>query len=497
MGIIGKQTIRSTVYSYLGIAVGFVTIGLLMPNIFTTAQNGLIGLLISYAVLAANIGQLGFNSATVKYFPIFRNEAKNHHGYLVLSILIALIGSVLAVVTIWLLQPYILQQNGGQSAQLATYFWSLPPLIFFHILFSAFDTYARMRYDAVSGTFYKEFIMRLLVLLAVGVYGAKWITFSSFISFWVILQAVPTLLMMFEIHTDGHFSWRIDWGIWNLPLVKEVATYSLFAMISGMSGVILVYLEPILVNHYLGLSDTGIFRICAVFGMVIVAPARMLYRISATVIAEAWQKQNLKTIQIIYQKSSLMQLLIGCLVYVGIVANLHNVFECLPNAYRAGYWVIVIYGLGSLVEMAFGANGVIVGTSKYYRFDTLFLILLLISSLLLNAWLIPVFGIVGCSMASFLCVLMFNMWRSGLLYFKFGLQPFVSQHFKVILVSLFVFGVMYLLPALPYMLLDVLVRSLLITLLFGGIIYFLKLSGEFNQQIEGIWRLIVQVITWK
>lgn len=497
MGIIGKQTIHSTVYSYLGIAVGFVTIGLLMPNIFTTAQNGLIGLLISYSVLAANIGQLGFNSATVKYFPLFRNVGKNHHGYLVLSILIAFIGSALAIVTMWLLKPYILQKNGGQSAQLAIYFWTLPPLIFFHILFSAFDTYARMRYDAVSGTFYKEFIMRLLVFLAVGIYGAKWISFSSFISFWVLLQAVPTLLMMFKIYTDGHFSWRINWEIWHLSLVKEVATYSLFAMISGMSGVILVYLEPILVNHYLGLSDTGIFRICAVFGMVIVAPARMLYRISGTVIAEAWQKQSIKTIQIIYQKSSLSQLIIGCLVYVGIVSNLHNVFEWLPEAYRAGYWVIVIYGLGSLVEMAFGANGVIVGTSMYYRFDTLFLILLLISSLLLNAWLIPIFGIVGCSVASFLCVLLFNMLRSGLLYFKYGLQPFANQHFKVILVALLVFGLIYFLPILPFMLLDVLVRSLLITFLFGGIIYFLKVSSEFNQQIEGLRLLIVKLITWK
>ncbi len=493
MGIIGKQTIRSTLYSYLGIAVGFVTIGLLMPNIFTTAQNGLIGLLISYSVLAANIGQLGFNSATVKYFPLFRNETQNHHGYLVLSILIALVGSILAVLTIWLLKSYILQQNSEQTAQLAIYFWTLPPLIFFHILFSALDTYARMCYDAVSGTFLKEFIMRLLVLLAVGVYGVKWISFSSFISIWVILQAVPTLLMMFKIYAVGHFSWTIDWKIWQLSLAKEVATYSLFAMISGMSGILLVYLEPILVNHYLGLSDTGIFRICAVFGMVIVAPARMLYRISGTVIAEAWQQQNLKTIQIIYQKSSLTQLIIGCLVYVGIVANLHNVFEWLPDAYRAGYWVIVIYGLGSLVEMAFGANGVIVGTSKYYRFDSLLLILLLLSSLLLNALLIPQLGIVGCALSSFFCVLLFNMLRSGLLYFKFSLQPFSSQHFKVLLISLCTFCISCLLPVFSFILLDVMVRSLLITFLFGGAIYLLKVSNEFNQQMEEVWRLILSI----
>lgn len=497
MGIISKQTIRSTVYSYLGIAVGFVTIGLLMPNIFTTAQNGLIGLLISYSVLAANIGQLGFNSATVKYFPLFRNEAQNHHGYLVLSILIAVVGSIVAVGAIYLLKPYILQQNGGQNAQLAIYFWTLPPLIFCHTLFSTFDTYARMHYDAVSGTFFKEFIMRLLVLVAVVVYGANMITFSSFICFWVVLQIVPTLLMLLEIYPEGHFSWTIEWQIWHISLVKEVATYSLFAMISGLSSILLLYLEPILVNHYLGLSDTGVFRICAVFGMVIVAPARMLYRISGTVIAEAWQKQDLKTVQLIYQKSSLTQLIIGCLVYVGIVSNLHNVFVWLPQAYLAGYWVIVIYGLGSLVEMAFGANGIIVGTSKYYRFDTLFLILLLLSSLFLNAWLIPTFGIVGCAVASFLAVLLFNVLRSGLLYLKFGLQPFNNQHFTVILISLLVFGLIHLLPVLPIMLLDVLIRSLLITFLFAGIAYFLKISLEFNQQIEEIWRRIVAIISPK
>ncbi|MHA1695338.1 MAG: hypothetical protein ACTSUG_08765 [Candidatus Helarchaeota archaeon] len=47
MGIIQKQTIKGTIYTYLGVALGFVNIGLLTPKIFSTDQIGLTNILVA------------------------------------------------------------------------------------------------------------------------------------------------------------------------------------------------------------------------------------------------------------------------------------------------------------------------------------------------------------------------------------------------------------------------------------------------------------------
>lgn len=42
MGIIIKQSIKGTIFSYIGVVLGFVTVGLLWPKLLNADQIGLI-----------------------------------------------------------------------------------------------------------------------------------------------------------------------------------------------------------------------------------------------------------------------------------------------------------------------------------------------------------------------------------------------------------------------------------------------------------------------
>ena len=55
MGIIARQTIKGSVYSYLGAAIGFINVGLIMPQIFSTEQIGLTNLLIAVVITSYSI----------------------------------------------------------------------------------------------------------------------------------------------------------------------------------------------------------------------------------------------------------------------------------------------------------------------------------------------------------------------------------------------------------------------------------------------------------
>lgn len=69
MGIIARQTIKGSIYSYLGAIIGFINVALIMPQIFSTDQIGLTNLLIALSTILGQFGSLGMINVTIRQFP--------------------------------------------------------------------------------------------------------------------------------------------------------------------------------------------------------------------------------------------------------------------------------------------------------------------------------------------------------------------------------------------------------------------------------------------
>ena len=140
MGIIKKQSISGTIYSYLGVILGFITTGILYPRIFSTEEVGLLRILISYSLLFAQFAGLGINTITVKLFPYFRDYKKKHNGYLGIAMLVSTIGLIISVGAFILLKPSILDGDKAGADLFARYFYYIIPLIIFTLLFKVVRT---------------------------------------------------------------------------------------------------------------------------------------------------------------------------------------------------------------------------------------------------------------------------------------------------------------------------------------------------------------------
>ena len=92
MGIIVKQTIKSSIFAYIGIVLGFTTTAFLMPKALNQAQVGLVRLLVSIMVVLSQAANLGFNTAGSRLFPYFRNEKNKHNGYFFWACAVSLVG---------------------------------------------------------------------------------------------------------------------------------------------------------------------------------------------------------------------------------------------------------------------------------------------------------------------------------------------------------------------------------------------------------------------
>ncbi len=490
MGIIQKQSISGTIYSYVGVVLGFVTTGLLFPRIFSTEQVGLLRLLVSYAVLFSQFASLGINTATVKLFPYFRDKEKKHHGYLGIALLVILAGLVISIIIYLMLRPYFVTHGQEKSALFVTYFYYVVPLIIFTLLFNVFDTYYRVLYNAVKGIVYKEIVQRVLILVVIIGYALHMIDFRLTVILYVLAIISPAFFLFVSLIRSGQFFVKPDFSFVDEKLKKQFLDVSFFGMISTFSGVLVLNIDVIMVDGILGLSAAGIYTVTFFFGTLILVPLRTMGKIGSVVISDAWKANDTETIQNIYKKSSLSLSVIGFLLFIGIWGNIDNVFFIISNDYLSGKYVILFIGLAALLDIALGINPQIIINSKYYRYISYFLFIFAVLLIITNLLLIPVYGIVGAAIASLISKFIYNLIKFFFLYKKFGFQPFDYRYPLLILFSLIAYFASLLLSPFDNYILDIVVRSLFIFVMFSVPVYLFKISEDINEHVDKIIRAL-------
>nr|WP_293844340.1 polysaccharide biosynthesis C-terminal domain-containing protein [uncultured Arsenicibacter sp.] len=493
MGIIIRQTIWSSVFAYAGIAVGFVTTGIIIPKVLETDQVGLLGLLPSIAVVLAQFVNLGLNGAGTRYFPYFRDAERQHNGYLLIVCLSTLIGFALCALGLFLARDWVIERYSKESKLFVDYYYLLIPLTLLTVFFSIFDNYARLLYDSVSGTFLQQFFQRLLVLGAIGLYYSGVVGFVGFMWVWLGAYFVQTALMITRVVQHHGLALNPAYVSVNPAMRKELIRYAGLTLMTALSSSIILAIDKVMVNDGQGLADTGIYSTMSYFGVAIALPATALSKVAYTIIAEAWKRNDLDHIADVYKRSCLNQLIIGCLVYMGVVANMPNLVQFMKPGYEAGFYVVVWIGLGKLVDMATGVNGIITATSRYYAVDSVLFLLLIGVTIGLNLILMPLYGINGVAIAAALATTLWNLARTVFVWAKFGMQPFTWHNLAVLVVAGGVFALAVWYPygtGTNYIIADILVRSSFITILFGGLVYGLRLSSDVNQMVHGLLKKI-------
>ncbi len=490
MGIIVNQSVKGTIYIYIGVVLGFVIQGILFPNILTTEQIGLTKMIIVYATLVAQFATLGFNGVTIRLFPFFRDSKSRHHGFLSLALLTGLAGFLIFIGLFVIFKNWFINYSSQNSALLIDYLNYLIVLIFFQIFFTLFDGYYTALLNSIHGTFLREIFQRVLMIIGVGFLYFGLINFHQFIIIYIASMAVPTLVILFTLIKEGEFSLKTDFAFLQKPLLTSMGLMAFFSIITGFSVSIITAIDTIMITGMIGLGATGIYSTCMIFGTMVSLPSRSILKITNVVSARAWKINDLEAIRNIYEKSCITLFIIGLLMFLGLWVNIDNVFAILGPTFLPGKWVIFFIGLGSLIDMSTGANSSILGSSKYYKVQTMFLVLLVFLLVLTNLLLIPSFGITGAAMGSAFSVTVLNLLRFLYLWYKFNLQPFNVKFILVAGIGVVAWFIASLLPVLPNFIADILVRSLILIFLFCLPVYLLKISPDINEKADELLKAI-------
>ncbi|MBP6311365.1 MAG: polysaccharide biosynthesis C-terminal domain-containing protein [Flavobacteriales bacterium] len=490
MGIIARQATLNTLLAYLGIGLGFVNVVLLYPKVLDADQFGLTRLLVSLATIAAQVAQLGAENTVIRYFPYFRDPAKDHRGLLGMLLLFGTTIGLITMLVLGMMQGVFADIFSDRNALFVTHGWLLLPIVFSEIHFILLRSYSRSLQRTVQPSFIREFVLRLLQTGLICFQAWRPMPFADFMLVYTGIFLLSTLLLVFDIYRAGHF--KLGWAHRWLPrrLRKSMLTYSSYTLSASLAGIILGNMDQLMIGALLGdgLKYVAHYAVAFYFGSVIAAPARALQQAAVPILADAWKQNDTAKIQMLYRSSSLVQFLISGFLFLLMVTSLDGLFALLPEEYAGGAQVALVIGLSYMLTSAVQLGVGIISMSKSFRLDAISSIGMLIVNLVANFFFIRSMGIVGAAYATFLSLMLVNVFRTWILYSRYGLWPFDRRTLFVALLIIGVLGVMQYVPTLDNPYLSVIMRTAVAAAMFLPAAYALGLMKElmeFSQQIRG------------
>ncbi|WP_192821178.1 lipopolysaccharide biosynthesis protein [Rufibacter sp. LB8] len=484
MSVLRKQGFLNTIISYAGMVIGYVNTVLLFPNLMDPDQVGLTRFLLQVSPIYAQFSALGFTNISLKYFPYFRDKDKKHNGFLFLMLLIPLAGFVVVTGLFFLLKPTVVEHLGKQSPLALDYYYYIIPLSFFTLLFMLLDAYLRSLYKTVVQSFLQDFLVRVLTLGAVFVYSWGWIDFQWFVILFIAVNSCTAFISIVYLLWLRQFFVRPGKTMFSIVPLKEVVRYGLYSFLGNVSTTVITFTDSAMIAAYSGLDDVAFYTTAYFITSAILVPSRGLNKIVYPQVADLFKAQDMTTLGRLYKNMTRVNMVVGFLLFLGIWCNVDNIFALMPKDYSEGRWVILFMGFARLFDLATGINGMILLTSDKYRYDLYFNVLMVALVIYTNYLLIPPYGISGAAFASMMVYILYNFFRVVFVAKYFKMQPFGWDSLLIVAISAVAFGASWVLPQMPHLLLDIAVRSLVITAVYGSLMVGLKVSPELNNGIR-------------
>ncbi|WP_439582576.1 lipopolysaccharide biosynthesis protein [Dyadobacter bucti] len=498
MGIIVRQGFKSSIVSYIGVIIGIFNILILYNQYLTQEQLGLYAsTLLTFPVIYMSFALLGVPSVAVRFHSRFQDDHSRRQLFTFI-IITPLIGLAAFVLLYLLFKPLYLKFYLDHSPMLVRYYYVFIPLTVGMVYLLALESYSRINLRIAVPSLIREVGLRLANSLVVILFGFKIISFDTMVNLTVVSYGVAITAMLVYLHFQKRLYTSLDFGFIKHPAFKEMYRYGLWVVLGGASAALLPHIEKVLLPAFQGgLGSTAVFDIASRIALVISIPRNSIVMISAPIISEAYARNDIAHIDSIYKKSSLNLFIIGSFLFLGIWSNIDAIFSLIPKSdiYAQGKWVVLMVGVSRITDMMTGLNTEILTNSRYYRYDIVFMLFFTVLILFSSQFLIPIYGFNGAAAAALFSTVTYNVVKLFFIRYKMNIQPFTIGTVKVIILAAVAYLAVWFIPAsssgkFSDTLVDVLTRSVIVTIIFGGGVLAWKVSEDISNGFSAGWNLI-------
>jgi O-antigen/teichoic acid export membrane protein len=493
MSNIRRQSIISSLIIYAGFAVGLLNTYLFTKQgFFTESQYGLVGIFIAIATMMMAFANLAMPSYIYKFFPYYSDYLPpKKNDLLTWALVVSTIGFLFVIIAGIVLKGLVIRKFGEHSPEVLIYYNWIFPFGFGLTIYTVLEVYAWQFHKSILTNFLREFQWRLFTTILIVLFLTQTIhNYDIFIKLYAFTYpGIAIILFLYLVVTKKiHFTFFPSKV--TKRLFKTILRFCSFIYAGSLVLTISTVFDSIVIASVLpdALAKVGIFTLAQNITAIIQAPQRGIISASIAHLSKAWKDKKLKTLQRIYQRSSINQLIFACGVFILIWINFIDAVNSfhLKSTYLNAYYVFLLLGFTKIVDMGTGVNAQIIATSTYWRFEMLSGVILLLLILPLNYFLTKRFDIIGTASANLISITIYNIIRIVFLWRKFRFFPFTIQSLYTILLGAACFGICYFIFSDIHGFNGLFLRSIVFCALYAAGVFYLRLSPD----VMPVWNSI-------
>ena len=475
MNMITTQSSKNLLSIMFAFCIGAVNTLVLYPHFFGASNQGLVVFLLSSSNLLMPLIGFGVAQTVIKFHSGYaKTEQQNFLSFIVIvPLLVVLPFGFLAIY----FHDTIATLLSVENPIIATYTWVIFAVAFATAYFEIFYSWARVHFKSVTGNIFKEIYPRLTIFVLLLAYEVELIDLDRFFILLVVLYYLRMLVMMF-------IAFRIQPPTFSFKApknVSEILRYSFYLVLAGSAGSLIIDIDKFMLPQYKAIAQTAFYSVGIFTATLIEVPGRALFQILNPLVAKAINNQNNSHLAKLYKDSSINLLLLGGWFFLLVNGSITALFDLIQvDGYETAALVVLMISFAKLIVMSSGASNTILINSKQYRISLALTIFMAVFVYIGNRMSIPLYGINGAALSTLVVVVVFTYVRMAFVYRYFGVYPYNKNTLKAFVVIGLLFAASSSLQINIHPLASILIKSILITLIYGALIAVLRLSDTVN-----------------
>jgi len=486
MGIVIKQSIKNTITTFLGFGIGALNTLFMYPYFLGKDYFGLTGYVLSAANILYPIMSFGIQNTLIKFFNENNKTEQELNSYITYMLLVPLFFIVPLMVLFYFFYDVIAAYESQENPIIYSFVWIIPIIGIYMGYFEIFYAWLRAHMKSVFGSFVKEVFVRILItLLLFGVYF-EYITPSDFIYSLVLVYGISLLLIVFYAN-------KVKKIVLHFKIPKQsksILTYTVFIILSASIANMLLDIDKYMIKHYMKIDNIAYYSVAIFIAMVISVPSRAMHQITYPITAKLMSENKWQELNDLYKKSSITLQVVGGLILLGILVNINQLYLMLPAEYSQGLFVVFTIGLSKYFDLILGNNNAIIFNSKYYRAVLILGLLLVVLIVLLNMYFIPNFGLNGAALATLIAITLYSLAKLLFVVLKMKLFPFTAKTLISLFLVLISFLVFYFWDFNFHPVINIALKSILVSGFYLGLSYYLKISSDINFVMNSVFKKV-------
>ena len=429
-----KRITKGGLIFFIGIIISKILVYIYRLILARTGpeQYGLISLGIAILGVSTTVSLLGLNQGVIRYISFYKTKKELLKVKEVIFSAIKLTLPLSLVITI-LLVLFSKQisieffDNIDLDIVVKVVAIALPFSVLREIFFNTFISFEKVQYEVYTKSLIENISKIILTVLFIflgwkimGISVAY--TLSIIISFFAALYLLKTKI----------FS-QIEGKVSAFMINKELILYSLPLLLSNFIFSLMLWTDTLMIGYFLPESQVGIYNAALPTAFLISMVPTALFTLFVPILIEIYTKKENENFKIVYKTVTKWVLLLNLVLLSTFFLFSKEILSILfGQEYAIASTSLIILSFGYFIGYFIGASQSVLLVFKKTKLILLNTVIMIIGNVVLNFYLIPIYGINGAAIATAFIFIIRAIFLTIETFFITKLVPLKSSFIKII-----------------------------------------------------------------